>query len=87
MTLPTGASPTETHSVGKPEDYAISGEEFVVLQKFLALSPPREFMRYCIGCDYRTCFRAEFELANGLYGVCTACGDWSVVPYTRTVES
>jgi hypothetical protein len=63
-----------------------AGEAFPALD-FLALDPPREFMRYCMACDQRTCFRAKFELANGLYGVCTACGEWSVVPYTRTVEA
>ena len=86
MTLPTESAACATVlAVGKPEDYGASGEEFVVLHNFLALNPPREDMRYCMTCDQRTCFRAEFELQNGLYGVCTSCGAWSVVPYTRTV--
>jgi len=79
----TGASLEPAKSVGVWDGEISKGE--VAVLNFLALDPPREDMRYCMTCDQRTCFRAEFELANGLYGVCTSCGEWSVVPYTRTV--
>lgn len=83
-TLPTGEALGCPDAVGVRDGEIFTGE--VAVLNFFRLDPPREFMRYCMTCDEKTCFRAEFELANGLYGVCTSCGEWAVAPYTRTVE-
>ena len=84
-TLPTGVT-----TLGCPDSVGVRDEAVswggAALLNFFRLSPPREDMRYCMICDQQTCFRAEFELANGLYGVCTSCGEWSVQSYTRSVE-
>jgi hypothetical protein len=52
----------------------------------IPLIPPREWMRYCDGCDGEYCFVAERECAMGLAGRCTNCGAERITRHTHTVS-
>jgi hypothetical protein len=52
-----------------------------------SLDRPVEFMRECPACGRVARFIAEIGLSNGLYGMCSQCGDQRVVRFTRTVPA
>jgi hypothetical protein len=86
MTLPT-AIPHVPDPVGaKPGDGDASRGGVLAVLNFAQLKSPIEWMRYCPTCLEETCFVAEIELTDGLYGYCARCGEWRKVPFTRTVE-
>jgi hypothetical protein len=83
MSLPTGASPQQSESVGIADGVSSRGGGAALDSH--ALVTHVEFMRFCPHCNEDTRFIAQIEMLHGLYGCCANCGDESLAPFTRTV--
>jgi hypothetical protein len=56
------------------------------MAKVFALTPPREWMRWCLVCESEERFIATLECRFGLIGCCSTCGNERIAPFTRAVS-